>query len=1224
MQLPVVEKKKANQIGKVANILEVSILPLDPQRITELLNILKAHSQIDTIWLMSEIANSMITTEFSKSLIELLKKTLQITRVIYKNCKISADAHLAIEKELSINKEVRSQALTSSMTFQNHNSNLIVFEKSKIENTITLVVSKINDPTLANFSNALKMEILLGNLKKVSLKLDDFNLTSLEDIDLLTNLCEEFPEITGLEFKIELNNPNVLLNVNSALKKLLGRLESLSVHILGQHYKLDEQFLSILANSNRLQNLYLDNLIISSTSNLYEILHKNILIKLEIDLGGTYVPVMKEFIAALKNNTSLRSLTFSDVEYATSISQALQLHPNIQSLRFNKILNQAQLEAIFHLIEINSSLESLSLPLTELDEAGIILFNILSDNNSLRELNIGLHYISSRQCALAFTEMLRHNHTLNTLNFGQKEVSLLGFDHLTHTQYMTTLEMNFPEKSFIRKLYLPLQFDTTLKSWFKGFLTKITNSSPLLTELKLEEGDIDGSFSVGKNIEKLKVGGCTLTPDIKEALHLNERRNKAVHAIETAKKVFKLGCDNSTFSKQLQNYGIKLLTDVLQDLKNYSAADLNKLKIQANFLLGQFYLSGNDRAHAYSYFRDCDDLDPKATAELIIMLYGEEEQSYVELAAATEAFKFSTTELQQFFLILMSYCDIKDVRILGLLPRILTQLHKMTGHNGTILIDKYNAVVPISDVNLTKIARTIASKQSTELAGILDDKKLSYVNRFRLSRIHPLIVAHLNKEYGSAQVICFEDLIVNYEKPYTVFNFNETWADLYRDYQEGKLYSTIKDDDKNLETIRLLATHCLSFFDHLYLAKYVCEQATRDENTFELLVTFASAEIFPWIDNFIASIYAQKNDSVNAAKYYLKAAKLGDFSAIKEIKRGATTLAPYTIEIFTNPSYLEERPKLTLFLADCYLVNGKPYEAFELYKKAHLHFPEIAIEKIKRLAKQNLFATAFLETINPKPVSLLVFIGDSFAKRLIYKKALEYYTLADPHNNPAVFTAIQKLADERACPEAIICTADLYKATYEKFPQDQRLLEFAFEYNYRAAKLNYQSAIEFLKKLTLNKDVPIDWLYSIAGIMDTHNPALAKELLLGIKDKHPAAKLEAIILVSPPRLGERESVLNFREEKDCVFALENYFKNFPKSRLATQNNIANKIVEHFNVSQNQTRPEALAWLREYVSKPDISPHIHGELARMLSCAIFILKNWQPPFLDLSYTKNLMP
>lgn len=1231
MQLPIVEVK-ANK--RPVNILEINIE--QPGNFNDILHYLRVHPEIDTIWLVGNGPGSIKTDElsnnpealkttqkfisdFSNSLIALLKQTLQITRVIYNKFKITAEAHLKIEEELIINKNAAVDNLISLTNYHPPQTKL----KRNMNKSSTVTVTAL--PNDASF-DVVRKKIANDNLKRVSLKLDNFNFTSPVDIELVSDLCEEFPEIIGLEFAFHGRKSMNLANVSSRLKKLLCKLESVSIQFSGDTSAYD-QMLSLLTHSTKLRNLQLDNLKFEYNSTiggiLNEILCNNVLVELDINFKG--LPLIEEFSLGLCNNTSLQSLTlsgdaFNKIEYRSAanvnfVATALQSHPNIRSLCIYEVIPSAALPSLFELIEKNPSLETFLLPITPINETNqTALHKILQDNNSLREIMIQPVAFISPDCIIEMMKMLKNNFTLTSLKFGDDEDMSTSTTIFTNDATMTAFATSFPDKSFIRKLYLPLRISEIGQNFFTAFIDNVLQHCPQLTSCSIvqarEHPEPMHIYNIGETIEELELDGYSLPAETKLTLQQNKFRNESIRAISIAEKIFMTTRYDPDKFKKLQSFAIKLLTNLLHSLLKQTGS-VHELIIKAKLILSEIYLIRKNHALSYQFLRACD-YNPKAMSSLIVMLFGEDNKAFLALAKTVGA--FTEEQLLQFYLILMSYCDTKDVDTARILVHILNKLNKIEGLETALLKDKYNAAAPISIIRIRKIAIE-AGKQDAKLIDILTDKKLSYADQFKLLRAHPLMVNSLKKEFGSAEVICFEDLIINYKNPKTIYNEKDTWEILYSRYIRGEFYATFAED-QDLEKIREIATKCFAFFDRLYLSEGIRAVADVNNLVLDSLVTLSSEATLPWISAFIASIYTRKKEYAKAEEHYLCAANADDFSDIKNIKRAARNLEPWAINVLTSEVYLRKYPQLNLFIAQCYLADGKLLNSLAFYKKAHAQFPEIVVAKVKKLAATgSSFACDFLEKIEPKPISLLLFLGDLFSKPSSYIKALKYYKLADPAINTHAFTGIEKLANnEVSCPEAIFYMAERYRAALAKLLQDKDTEQASFDYNYRAAKLNNHDAIEFLKMLSHNTNAPVTRLYLVAGVINVNNPGLAKDLLLRIKKVHPIANLEVQCITSPPKFGEREQALDCNAGENFMTCLENYFRKFPQNKSQVQENIANDIANHFNQHRDDNQSQALFWLREYTSRPEIINHIKGELARMLSCAMHKLKHWHQPIL----------
>lgn len=935
-------------------------------------------------------------------------------------------------------------------------------------------------------------------------------------------------------------------------------------------------------------------------------------------------PNIGAFAEGLKNNTSLQSLAVagSCLENTSSlhnfkfITEALRLHPNIRSLCIYARLTGVTFPLILQLVKNNPSLETLSLPTSSLTEDDMLeLFTLLQDNNSLREISVHPSIFFHTTTAMKLATMLEKNFALNSLDLGYKNTEEFSVI-FTSDNFITTLANHFPNSS-IRELYLPFALEESAQLSHTTFVMNALNGCPRLKVLASrgpndEELQID---HIGQSLEKLMVSRNKhpLAPAIKTTLSQNKAYNQAAHAISIAEKILKLIQPNS---EKLLSYAMDLLVNLLIQLNQNN--QFPKLIKKANYILGQFYINAEDHSRAYACFRECES-DPAAMSALLVMLYGEDDESFIELAENAAFLKFSKTELLQFYLILLSHCDINDTNLTTLLSLILGKLYHQSGSNASLLKTKFNAVIPIAEWKLLDIAETLVAKRPDEkLSKILKDDNLSFTDRFKLVRAHPAIVEYLKKEYGTAEIICFEDLIINFEtRPKTIYNANETWETLYLTYTQG-VFSTVNSGDIELSILRNLARKCFTFFDRLYLSNTVREQAVTNDSVLKSLVTLASKRTLPWLSAFIASVYARKKDYANAEAYYLSAAKEGDYSELENIKRAATQFAPWAISILKSEIYLQKYPELNLFLAEHYHADNKLPEALECYKKAYTQFPEIVVEKVQKLVtRENSRAIEFLTKLEPKVPSLLILLGDHFTNISKPYIALDYYKEANPANNTDALNGIRRLADSENFPEAVICMANLYRTAIIKFPQDLQTQDSAFEYNYQAAKLNNNDATDFLRSLIQKSDLPINWVYLIAGVIENSDKKLANELLWRVKDKHPIAKLETKFLTSPPKLGEREKILNFNEGTNITSSLERYFSNFPKNKSAEKINIANNIVLHFHNNPTHSRHQALAWLREYASQPRISKNMSGELARMLSCAIYVLKDWNQLAMTIS-------
>lgn len=1197
MQLPIGEKKKAT------NILEMNIdEPLNSQKSTDLLNKLKVNPGINTIWLSSQIPGAIITTEFSNRLAEVLKKTLQITKVVYKNCDIEADAHLAIEKEISINRRSKKQ-------------NLSAF-------TMSVSTSSMN-PTSMKLAQKLEMELASGKVKKVILTLD-FDFISADSLDFLIDLCDQFPEITVLNFNFDIKSHGDVVNVKNRLKKLLSKFESLSITFSSINYLSNSFLLSLLANSEKLKKLTLTNITLNTeiALALTDFLSQtNRLTELCITSDPHSVHNVK---LSLENNTNIECLTLEGVyslETLDNVLSSLVAHPNIRSVAFDRYVHPESLEKVCKLVQTNKSIECLKLPNTPLNEVNTILFfQMLQVNNNLRKITITPYEMTTR-CTNALLKVLEHNHTLGALQLGSSDSANQYIQ--IHNSELITLKDRFPERCFIRKLVLPLQYHSNSTDAYFEFIKTVVCRSPMLTNLVLNEPGPSERFTDSITFfGRFKLSRRDLSSGSRSILSSYTARNKVVNAIETAEKISKLAQTDNELDKELRTNAKALLSNELISFEQ------TQLEINANIILGQLYLASKNHVKAYSHFRQYS-FEPKTSAAILMMLFGEDDQSFIELASTIESFKFSNLELQQFYLALISYCDVNDKEIFRILSFILKTLNKMPGLDSTILKDKYNAALPIRHNIIIEVTESVlndyAAEEELALRKILGDSRLHYYDLFRLLRTHPLVKEVLKNGFGTFEVVCFEDLIINYINPKTVYNPSDTWENLYSDYVNGKFYSMGSNND--IDTVSALTTKLYTFFDHLYLSNEVKEDAVKKDDTLNILSKLAEVGMLPWLDTFIASAHVQKGDTNKAIEFYLSAAEKGDFSALKKLKNAATRFEPWAMRVLTSPAYLTKYPELNLFLAQCCQNQGNITDALIFYRIALKIFPTKVIEKLKKFAlADNKLALDILREISDKPAHLLIFLGDHAIQHFNIHDAVQYYKLADPSCNIDAFNRLKALVDESrkngtpVCHEASICIADLYRSEFRRYSSDIRLLELAFNYNYQAANLNHRESIEFLKEVCNHKNVSYTWLYLIAGSMAINNePQLAKTLLIRAKDNHPIAKLEVKLLTSPPKLGDREKVLDFKNEALCSISLRNYFNSFPSNKSFAQDNIAKNIADHYNKHLTMNANQALTWLREYTSQQSSldSNLIKGELARMISCAIYVLKNWHQPVLSLA-------
>lgn len=1200
MQLPV-------EVRTAPNIIEINIdAPLSNQDIDILLQKLQATPEIDTFWLISGQPNTIITDAFATSLIKLLEKTLQITRVIYKNCDIPAKLQQNIEKQLLINKNLLDQSSTTTeMTLE-------------VDDLATL------QSTLIKFSNTLRLKLACGEVKKIVLQIDHIDLASIENVVHITNFCDQFSELIGLKLRFKEMGNFKLIKILPYLKALFIKFELLTIQLPDKILEqgVDNTYktiLGLLSHATKLKELKLSGVSADSAPFFEELLTNNttlesLIINFKFTSGCCQLVDLK---LGLDKNTKLQNLEisapfFHNDERIKLITDGLKSHPNIVKLRLQGHLSLQGLIHLGDLIRKNQCIQMFHLHCSLPEENFAALCRSLNCNRNIQELT--LCPISLREDVVkALSDLLNRNHSLRTLNLVGGSDQNNPYNVVVNDECIKSLCEKITSPLFLQKINLYINVESIDTEHYKKLVQFILKFFPQLKHLMIqgEYCEIDPKLEVGKkffnfgeldfknvtgidNLEYVTLERCFISKDIQDQLIENKDRNGAVTAIESAEKYFKL----------TSNFPVS--SNIPQEYLPYSSSTLpasKAVKDKGSLLLGRSFLAACDQANAYTFFRECD-FHPSTMLEMVTMLFGENQQLFENIAAGFDCFRFSKTELLQFFLIMLMYCDITDTSTLILRDNILKILQK-PGHEAAGLSSQSDAIIPIRYKKLMEIVSEIKypTPYYEEVNDVFSDNKLSYPQRFKLLRAHPMVVPRLREKFGTALIICFEDLIVNYLNLKTAYNPSETWEVLYAQYQEKK-YSN--DSDKDFDKIEELQTRLFKFFDYLYLTNNTRKHIETDSDL-NLLIALASKGNFPWLNNLIASVYTLKKNEELAVKFYLAAAEQGDFSAIDNIKVAATKLEPWAITILASDIYLRNFPELHLFLADCYEFHGDIENMLKWYKRALVHFTKTVIYRVQKLAIQYNGVIAFLCGINEKPVSLLIFLGNFYAGNHDYQQAMKYYKLADPENNAAAYAGIESIAS-RSMAEAITCMASLSRKYFEKYPQDPKLLKQACLYNFHAAKLKDKDSIAFLKLIT-NYDLPGNCLYLIAGIMQDQNEmSLAKSLLLRAKDENPLAKLEYDLDINSPSKTEKEKCLDFFKGGLVATQLKCYFKIFSQYGSATQQRIAYAISRYFEQHNDLDATQALNWLREEAINPISYDAIKGELARMLAYAIYWLKD----------------
>lgn len=848
------------------------------------------------------------------------------------------------------------------------------------------------------------------------------------------------------------------------------------------------------------------------------------------------------------------------------------------------------------------------------------------NNNNLKELGLTLKELTISG-AETLAELLKNNHTLRVLDFSPKSSSMVTD---TTSATIFTLWEKFPERCFLNKLNIGVK-TRGFRVDFLQFLNKLLNNSPNLLKFQLQEQK--GLYSERINSDLLKIFTSTSMEELilhesevpsptTKLLKNNKYQNFAKRKIALAEKLLALIAIYPNSANKLRTYAKKILQQSLAILPP-SFRDGSDLKIRANLLLANIHLAFDDLPQAYRCYRECGNT-PKAMLEIVMQLYGQGHEKF--------AFSLDKKEWLQFILSTLMLCDFSHSYINNLLPVVLESLmNDKKVFESTVLKDKFNATLPISCREITDIAsRQISNhtnstnekitKQLQELQTVLGDERLSYSNTFNLLRVHPLVIQALKDQYNTAEVVCFEDLIINYAQPKTVGNPNDTWEKLYQDYQNG-IFSQSQNNNDDLKNIKALSTKIFTFYDTLYLKKCPYDNEL-DSDTLKPLIELATRGHFPWLNNFIASCYVKLNNPDEAVKYYLKAATQEDFSDIKQIQYAAIELAAWAIKVLTSELYLTQYPQLTVFLGDCYEAHGRTADMLASYKIGLGRFPEIIINKVKQVVlRGNALALAFLQDIDPKPIDLLIFLGDFHRMTGNASRATDYYMVANPQNNVAALNGIQLLADQKGTDEAVNFMAKFYRDLSVQCPKDSKILSFAYSYNCKAARLNIDDAIKFLQQIVANFKLPASWLHAIAVIMEDHNQMpLAKDLFIRASESDksdktkkvpdPIIKLEAALYTKQVHFGDREKVLEQYNGLFCGSVLEAYFKSFPYKKSATQWNIAIIIAHYFRDNPLCKPEQALTWLRENAIAKNVHHEVKGEFARMLACAIQKLKCWK--------------
>lgn len=1197
MQLPV-------EVRTAPNIIEINIdAPLSNQDIDILLQKLQATSEIDTFWLISETPNAIITDAFATSLIKLLEKTLQITRVIYKNCDIPAKLQLNIEKQLLINKNLLDQSSTTTEM------------RLEVDDLATL------QSTLIKFSNSLRLKLACGEVKKIVLQIDHIDLTSIETVVHITNFCDQFSEIIGLKLRFKEIGNFKLIKILPYLKALFIKFELLTIQLPDKilEQEVDNTYktiLGLLSHATKLKELKLSGVSADSAPFFEELLTNNttlesLIINFKFTSGCCQLVDLK---LGLDKNTKLQNLEISapfltNDESIKLITDGLKFHPNILKLRLQGHLSLQGLTHLGDLIRQNQCIQSFHLHCSLPEKNFASLCESLHHNRNIQELT--LYPMSLREEArVALPDLLNRNHSLRIL-------SLEGGSHNSTDNIVVTndsiesLCQDITTQLFLQKINLYMNIQKLDAGQYRKLIELILKFSPHLKHLMIKDWyfEIDLKVKIRSNLinfgelnlenvtcidnlECMTLDRCLITKDIQDQLIENKVRNSTVTAIENAEKSLKLTSNFPASSSILQ-----------ENLQCLSSAS-KTVKVKGNLLLGRSFLAACDQANAYTFLRECD-FHPSTMLEMVTMLFGENQQQFEKVAAGFGCFRFSKTELLQFFLIMLMYCDITETSVLILRDNILTILQK-AGHQAAGLSSQRDAIFPIKYKKLMEIVCEIKypTPYYEEVNDVFSDNTLSYSQRFKLLRAHPMVVAQLREKLGTAEIICFEDLIVNYLNLKTAYNPNETWEILYSQYREKKYTN---DGDTDLDKVEELQTRLFKFFDYLYLTNNTRKHIENDSDL-KLVIALSSKGHFPWLNNLIASVYTlKKNEELTAVKFYLTAAEQGDFSAIENIKISATKLEMWAIKILANDIYLKNYPELYLFLADCYEFHGDIESMLNWYKGALVHFPKTVIDRVQKLAAQYNGVITFLCEINEKPVSLLIFLGNFYAGNHNYQQAMKYYKLADPENNAAAYAGIESLAS-RSLAEAITYMASQSRKSFEKYPQDPKLLKHAYLCNFSAAKLKDKDSIAFLKLIT-KYDLPKNWLYLIAGIIQNVNEtSLAKSLLLRAKDKNPLAKLEYDLCNNPPSKTDKEKRLDFFKGGLVATQLKCYFQIFHEHSSGTQQRIAYAISMHFERHPSLDATQALNWLREEAITPIAYDVIKGELARMIAYAIYWLKD----------------